>query len=93
MTLSLHDKLISAAVAYDKRCERHEIKRGYVVNIYRIGHILNALDGAEKAIAAGADTRATLCGAFNDRLLDAMLKAAGLPKATRGELHGWGAGS
>ena len=91
--MQLHDKLVSAAVAYDKRCERQELKRRIPVNIYRIAHILKAIDATVSAVARGADIRAALCERFNDRLLDAMLKAAGLPKASRGELHGFGAGS
>jgi hypothetical protein len=80
----LHDRLTRAALVYDERCA----KRERVPNPYRIGHILGGIERAEQRIAAGATVRAALCASFNDRLLDAMLKAAGEPKATLAEVRG-----
>lgn len=85
---TLHAKLAAAALAYDERCA----KRERMPNIYRIGLILGAIERVEQDIAAGRSVRQALCDNFNDRLLDAMLKAAGLPKGSIGEVRGYGAG-
>jgi hypothetical protein len=82
--LPLHDRLARAALAYDKRCA----KRERISNPYRIGHILGGVERAEQAIAKGATVRTALCACFNDRLLDAMLKAAGEAPATVAECRG-----
>jgi hypothetical protein len=91
--MTLHDKLVHAAVLYDQRMEQQETRRGLRVNIYRIGLILKAIENAEAAIASGKTVRQALCEFFNGRLLDRMLKAAGEPKGSTNEIRGYGAGS
>lgn len=88
--MDMRDKLVSAATAYDQRCEAQERRRRYPVNIYRLGHILGRIDEVMADIEAGASPRAALLAAFNDRLLDALLKAVGEPKFTRDEMLGQG---
>jgi hypothetical protein len=84
--MDLHSKLVSAAVEFDRK---QSTKRGY--NIYALPQYLQAIESAEECIAKGADVREVLCGHFNDRLLNAMIKAAGLPRATDAECRGNGA--
>lgn len=89
--VTLHAKMASAALAYDERCRKRERSP----NIYRIRLILGAIEEVDQEIAAHGEhkVRQILCNHFNDRLLDAMLKAAGLPQATLGEIRGHGANS
>ena len=91
--VSLHDRLISAATAYDRRCEAAEVRQRVSVNIYRLAHVFGGIERAEQRLAKGATVREALCASFNGRLLDVMLKAAGEPKGTLGEIRGYGAGA
>jgi hypothetical protein len=80
---SLHTALVHAATMYDRK---EETKRGY--NRYALGQYLMRIDEVEADIKAGTPPRAALLAAFNDRLLDHMLKAIGEPEFTRDEMTG-----
>ena len=85
--MDLQTTLASAATQYDIK---QSTKRGY--NPYGLGLYLEAVERAVKAVEQGSDVRTALLRCFNDRLLDAMLKAVGEPKATAEEIRrpkGW----
>ena len=83
---SVRSALVHAATQYDMRAEaRARRSRHGSHSIYALGHYLRGIDEACAAIEAGATARDALLGVFNDRLLDAMLKAIGEPKFTADE--------
>jgi len=85
--VNLKDTLIHAVTAYDRK---QSTRRGY--NPYALGQYFQRIDEVCLDIEAGAEPRAALMAGFNDRLLDVLLKAAGLPVSTRPELDakgGW----
>lgn len=77
--------ILTAITAYDRR---REGKPGY--NPYALPQYLGALQTADRRVDAGDTLRIALTNSYNDRLLDAVLKAAGEAPATRDELRGWG---
>lgn len=79
--MTTKDKLISAATQYDLK---QSTKRGY--NHYALGQYFERIDAVCLDIEAGAAPRAALLAAFNDRLLDVMLKAIGERPFSREEL-------
>ena len=85
--MDLHSKLVSVAAEYDRK---ESTKRGY--NIYALAHYMEAIQSVDACLAKllfsanpQDDVRRVLCGHFTGRLLDQMLKAAGLPKSSVGE--------
>jgi hypothetical protein len=78
--MTLKNKLILAASAYDRRRAN---KPGY--NIYALAQYFTRIDEVLADIDAGASPRAALLAAFSDRLLDALLVGIGEPKHTRAE--------
>lgn len=78
--MTLKNKLIAAASAYDRR--RAE-KAGY--NIYALAQYFMRIDEVISDINAGATPRAALLAAFSDRLLDALLVGIGEPKHVKEE--------
>jgi len=71
--MNTHQKLLHILTKEDQRLEKREMKRG-TVNVYRLGHFMNALDQAEShkgGIVAGLN--ASFC---ESRLLDRLLKVA-----------------
>lgn len=80
---TLHTRLVHALTRYDRQ---QESKRGY--NPYALGLYLEGVKKVEEATEFhGVDLRSALVSAFSDRLLDVVLKACGLPKATQDELR------
>lgn len=79
--MTLKDKLISAATAFDAKQSR---KRFY--NPCALGIYFERIDEVCADIERGADPRSAIMAGFSDRLLTAMLKAAGLPDFTRDEM-------
>ena len=79
MTMTLKEKLNHAVKEYDRKQYKKSLqsKRGYY-NEYALGIYLGRVDDCCQVIEAGADIRKTLEDNFNDRLLDCVLKAAGL---------------
>lgn len=78
---TLHNALVHAATAYDRK---ESTKRYY--NHYALAQYLMRIDEVEADIVKGTAPRQALLAAFNDRLLDHMLKAIGEPKFTRDEM-------
>lgn len=78
-------RMLMAVTAYDRRREN---KPGY--NPYALPQYCAALQLVDKKVAAGDTLRVAITSSFIDRLQDAVLKAAGLPKGTTDELRGWG---
>jgi hypothetical protein len=81
--MTLHEKLRSALIAYDKQ---ESSKRSY--NIYALGIYIEALQSATSFIERGADVREVLCGHFSGRLLARLLKVAGVAPMTREDSYG-----
>ena len=79
MTMTLKQKLDHAVTEYDRKqyAKSLKSKHGYY-NHYALGIYLGRVDDCCQVIEAGADIRKTLEDNFNDRLLDCVLKAAGL---------------
>lgn len=69
---SLKLRLERAAVRQDRRLRQPRAASGLAI-------IFGRIDTACANIANGADVATELRSQFNDRLLDAMLKAAGVP--------------
>jgi hypothetical protein len=80
---TLHNKLVDAVTAYDRK---QESKRGY--NRYALAQYLARVQEVSADIAKGADIRAAITAGFTGRLLDACLKAVGLPKSSDSEQRG-----
>lgn len=80
---TIQTRLVHSLTRYDRQ---QETRRGY--NPYALGHYLARVDLVLSELANGADLRSTLVRNFNDRLLDVVLKACDLEKATREELRG-----
>lgn len=76
----LHSKLAHAVTDYDRK---QEGKRGY--NRYALSQYLRAVHETVADIDLGKAPRRALVDHFSGRLLDATLKAAGLPSSTRDE--------
>jgi hypothetical protein len=51
--MTFHDKLIHELTALDQKECTAELKRRFVVNIYRLGHYFNAATACDEEIAAG----------------------------------------
>jgi len=81
----LRIRLIHAVTRYDERESR---KRHY--NVYALGQYLKRVDEVCADIRRGAPARAAICAAFNGRLLNHMLKAAGEKPASDAEARGDG---
>ena len=79
--MTLKNKLIAAASAYDRRRAN---KPGY--NIHALGQYFARIDEVISDIDAGATPRAALLAAFSDRLLDAFLKGIGEQRHTKQEI-------
>ena len=75
-------RIVCALTEYDRRASK---RRGH--NPYALSHYFAALQSADERIADGTALRPALCRSFTDRLLDCVLKAAGLPLATRDEIR------
>ena len=69
---ALERRLLSAVSAYDRR---REGRRGH--NPYALPLYLQGVDDVMDLMSKGATLRAALEEVFNDRLLDACLKAVG----------------
>lgn len=78
--MNLHDRLIAAATAYDRK---QSTKRGY--NPYALGIYFERIDAVCQDIDHGKPVRQALLDGFNDRLLTIMLKAAGESDFTAAE--------
>ena len=70
--------LFLAASRYDAAQDKRDAKHGLAPNVYRFGLILERLDRAQQARAAGASLARSLYDNFNDRLLTALERAAGV---------------
>ena len=73
-TLPLEVRLTMAVTEYDRKLEA----KGNI-NFYRLGIILKQLDKVHEEIAEGKSVGRALFDNFNDRLLTALEKAAGVP--------------
>ena len=78
----MREKLISAVTAWDRRQSK-----GRFYNPHALGIMFQAVDDVCADIERGADPRNAIMAAFNDRLLDHVLRSVGLPTATTEEHH------
>ena len=81
--MTLQDKLVHAATAFDRRQSQ---SRGY--NHYALAQYLGRIAEVIADIEAGREVRAALLAAFSGRLLAALLKAADLPAVAKTEPDG-----
>ena len=81
--MTLQDKLVHAATAFDRRQSQ---SRGY--NHYALAQYLGRIEDVMTDVAAGRKVRAALLAAFSGRLLAALLKAADLPAVAKTEPDG-----
>ncbi len=86
MDRTIKARIVSALTGYDNKQASN--KRG-LYNPWALPQYFKAVDAAEERIAGGKDLRTAICYSFNGRLLDVVLKAAGLAKATNDEIKGW----
>lgn len=78
--MTLHDKLIAALMAYDRK---QSTKRGY--NPYALGIYFERAGQVCADIQGGKPVRKALLDGFSDRLLTVVLKAAGESDFTASE--------
>jgi hypothetical protein len=82
---NIRTALVHAATRYD---EKQSKKKFY--NHYALAQYLRRIDDVCADLDAGADMRAAIVAGFTGPLLNAMLKAADLDKASRDEASGFG---
>lgn len=80
---TIQTRLVHSLTRYDRQQEQ---RRGH--NPYALGQYLARVDLVISELANGADLRSTLVRSFSGHLLDVVLKACDLEKATREELRG-----
>lgn len=80
MSPEMRFKLSMALTTYDRK---QSTKKYH--NIYALGLYLQALERCEKLADQGHELRLCLLNCFNGRLLDILLKTAGLPLSTKEE--------
>lgn len=74
MPREIRDRLVSAAVEFDRRASR---RPGH--NPYALAHYLGAISDASSDMGYGDSLEDAIRANFCDRLLTAMEKAAGIP--------------
>jgi hypothetical protein len=89
--MTRHSKMVSAVTEFDKAEQTRYTRaraKGKVsyYNIWALPQYLGAIERAEESIAQGTPVRAAVVQCFSGRLLDAVLRAIGEPKATLSEL-------
>lgn len=67
---TMKQKLVNALTDYDRK---QSTRRGY--NPYALALYFEALDDVMMAVKSGRDIRKALANSFNDRVLDACLRA------------------
>ena len=80
MIAQLRQTMTRAVTNFDRQASR---RRGY--NIYALAQYLDAVDRVVEAVEGGAEPRAAVTEAFNDRLQDALLRALDQPVTSREE--------
>lgn len=79
------DKLVTAAIKHDKRLSGNEARNPRArVNIYRLGHFINAIDNIEADVDNGSSLGRALHDNASDRFLGCLERAVGLPETFGG---------